>query len=124
MGMVIVMPALTEGEQRYPPVVAGIVASAEPPPAPHVGHRVDGPGGVEPEYQADTHAPQQEWKTTNSEQHGAEQDRKNPVVGIQINVKRILCQIGSVLGHQLGVIMLGLTDQQPANMRPPSAIVR
>src|SRR5579864_4413178 len=111
MGVVIVVPALTESEQRHPPVIAGIVASPEPPSAPHMSHGVDSPGGVKPKYQADAHAPEQEWKTTNSQQGDTEQDRKNPVVGIEVDVERVLCQIGSVFGHQFGVIMFGLTDQ-------------
>jgi hypothetical protein len=36
----------------------------------------------------------------------------------------MLGQVGRVLGHQPGVVVLGFAHQDPARMRPPAAIVR
>jgi hypothetical protein len=46
MGMVIIVPAFPEGQQRHKPVVCGHIAGGETPGTPHVCGRVDEPGGV------------------------------------------------------------------------------
>src|SRR5215469_2883594 len=47
VGVVVVVPAFTAGEQSDPPVVAGVVAGVEAAGAPHVGGRIDEPGYVQ-----------------------------------------------------------------------------
>ena len=59
MGMVVVVPAFAAAHQRHPPVVARVVAGLKAPAAPHVGGRVDQPGGVQAESHAQECAPQQ-----------------------------------------------------------------
>jgi len=43
------------------------------------------------------------------------------VVGVQVGVEGIASQVGRVLRHQLGVVMLGFAREQPADMGPPGA---
>merc|ERR1719247_1245415 len=45
-GMVVVVPALAEGEEADPPVVPGMVPSGELLVPPDMGGRVDEPGDV------------------------------------------------------------------------------
>ena len=62
MGVVIVVPAFAEGDQRDPPVIAGIVARVEAARAPHVRDGVDQPGGVQADDDAQADAPQHQRK--------------------------------------------------------------
>ena len=55
--VVVVVPALAEGEEGDPPVVARIVVRLEPARAPHVRGGVHQPGGVQPEHDAEAQIP-------------------------------------------------------------------
>ena len=57
MRVMVIVPAFAERNQRYPPVVARIVVGGKPPRAPHVRRRVDQPGGVQPEHDAQGRCP-------------------------------------------------------------------
>ena len=59
MGVVVVVPALAEGEESYPKTVAGGVWSGEPTRTPHVGGGVDEPGGVKAEDGAEEDSPEE-----------------------------------------------------------------
>ena len=58
-----------------------------------------------------------------AKQHGA-QHRGHPVIVVQPDIEAVLGQIGRVLGHSAGVVMLGFAQQNPAHVRPPAAIAR
>src|ERR1039457_2805521 len=49
MGMVIVVPALAEGEQRDEEIIGGVVAGRPAPRAPQEGSGVHDPGGGQPD---------------------------------------------------------------------------
>src|SRR5689334_10177469 len=53
MRMVIVMPALSERDQRHPPVVSRVIARLEPPLTPHMRGGVHQPCGVKTECHAE-----------------------------------------------------------------------
>jgi len=42
---------------------------------------------------------------------------------IQPDIEPVFGQIGRILRHELGVVMLALAGQQPSGMRPPGAFV-
>ncbi len=57
-GVVGVVPALSEGQGRDPGVVAGAIATGVDDVAPAVGGRIDQPGAVVHEHQAQGDAPE------------------------------------------------------------------
>jgi len=67
VGVVVVVPTLTEGEEGYPEAVTGGVGGGEASGAPHVGGGVDEPGGVEAEDGAEEDAPEEIGPTTERE---------------------------------------------------------
>ena len=46
------------------------------------------------------------------------------MVVVQPDVELMLGQIGRVLGHQLRIVVLGLAEEDPADMGPPGAVAR
>ena len=58
--MVVVVPALAEGDQRQPEIVAAVVARIETLPAPAMGQRVDRDRRVEQDHGGDEEAPHQQ----------------------------------------------------------------
>ena len=125
MRVVIVVPAFAEGDQGDPPVVPGIVAGVEAARAPHVRGGVDQPGGVQPE---DDRAGKMPHRNSGKSADGAagsgQDDDRHPVVVVQPDVEAVLRQIGSVLRHHPGVVVIGLAEQDPADVRPEGAIAR
>ena len=57
-GVVGVVPALAEGQGRHPGVIAGAIATGVDDVAPAVGGRIDQPGAVVDEHQAQGDAPE------------------------------------------------------------------
>ena len=57
-GVVGVVPALAEGQGRHPGVIAGAIATGVDDVAPAVGGRIDQPGAVVHEHQAQGDAPE------------------------------------------------------------------
>jgi hypothetical protein len=58
VGVVIVVPAFSEGDQRYQQVIGGEVFGRKPARAPEVGDGVDHPGRVETDYDAREYSPE------------------------------------------------------------------
>jgi len=61
----VVMPAFAAGENGYPPVVAGVVFGLEAALSPEVSGRVDEPGGVETDSDAEEGSPEEHADCTN-----------------------------------------------------------
>ena len=89
--VMIIVPTFSERDEGNPPVVTGIVPCQETARAPHVSHRVHHPRAMQTDHHAKANTPQE---------HG------NPSK-----------QIGCVLRHELGVIVLGLPDEKPGLFR-------
>jgi hypothetical protein len=62
--------------------------------------------------------------TADGKQQPRQQNLRQPVIVVQPDVEAMLRQVGRVLGHQPGVVVLGFAHQDPAHVRPPTAIVR
>ena len=69
MRMMIVVPALAEGEKSDKPVVGGKIAGREAARAPEVGDRVHHPGGMQADDGAQEDSPKQERQPADGEQH-------------------------------------------------------
>ena len=122
--MVVVVPPLSEGEQRHPPAVSRVVAGREPPRAPHMCGGVDEPGRVEADDDAKEDAPEHERPAAEREQEDAERDERDVVIRVQPAVEGIGCQIGRVLRHDLGVVVVHLAEENPTHVRPEAAVAR
>ena len=123
IGMVHVVPALAEGEQSQRPQVGGAVvaASSEGAGADHMAQRVDAPGDVLQQGDADQSGPQQGGQrgvpaTADGPAQGERQPERQDAPGRER--RRDLPQ-GRV-GRQVGGIALdwsGVVAQQPAHVR-------
>ena len=60
MGVMIIMPAFTKGQQCHPKTVSGCIPCGESPRSPHVGGGVYQPGGMKANDRPQEDAPQQE----------------------------------------------------------------
>src|SRR6266576_63837 len=72
--MMVVVPSFTKGQERYPPVVGRIIARSKPAPAPHVRRRVNQPGRVKVEGDAEEYGPQDKWPAAQREQPNGEEN--------------------------------------------------
>ena len=77
-GVMIVVPAFAEGQDRHPETVRGVVAGHEALRTPHVRRGVHQPGGVQPKHGADKRAPQQVGPPAEDEQKHAHHDLREP----------------------------------------------
>ena len=66
IGVVVVVPALAEGERRDPPVVLGAVTAVVGNAAPKVGGRIHQPGAVVHNDQAQGDAPEHQGPATSA----------------------------------------------------------
>ena len=71
-GVMIVVPAFTEGEDCDPETVRGSVGCKKAARAPHVRRGVNQPCGVQSENGAKEYGPQYEAPTTHRERHDGE----------------------------------------------------
>ena len=132
MGVMVVVPALAAGEQSYPETVARVVVGFKAALAPHVGCRVDQPGGVQAEGDAQQSAPQHHGNAVDpaapdpsagEEQRGAERDGK-PVILAEPDMETVADEVGQVAGERLGLRVQRLAKYDPSGMRPPAAFAR
>src|SRR5580700_11492797 len=105
MGVVIVVPSFTATEECHPPAVAGMVAGFEAARSPHVSRRVDEPGGMQTEGDAQEDSPHEAGPAADGEQDQADNDHGNPVVFADPDVELIAGKIGSVAGEHGSLIM-------------------
>jgi len=78
--MVIVVPALAEGEDRDEPVVGRQVFGREAARSPDVSDRIHCPRRVQTDDYAEEDTPQQPGKAPDSKQNGTHQDVRSVVV--------------------------------------------
>src|SRR5579864_8161736 len=123
VGMVVVMPSFAESHEGHPPVVPGIVARGKAAAAPHMRGGIHQPCGVQAEDHAKEDAPEHQRKAANGKQQEGKRKSRNPVIVIQPNVKPVFSQIGSVLRHHPGVIVIARSGEEPAGVSPPGALI-
>ena len=122
MGVMVVVPAFAEGEKGDPPIIAGIVAGLEAAAAPHMRGGVDKPGGVESEDDAYADAPQEERPSTPGVEQGGEDDVGDPVIVVKPDIVGGFGEVGGVLPHFEGVVVIACAENDPAGMGPPGSI--
>src|SRR5437660_2114299 len=98
MGVVIVVPAFTEGEQGNEPVVGGDIASEEAARSPCVSGGMDQPSGVQADYRAHEQSPHQERKTADCEKQNSRQNHGNVMVFRDPDMKLGFCKIRYIAG--------------------------
>src|ERR1700746_3200025 len=97
----IVVPALTKREQRYPQAVPGIIAGTKTPSSPHVGGGVDQPGGVEPDDRAEKDTPQDVTPSADGKQQNCQHRDRHPVPTADPPLEPVFAKLGNV-GQKLG----------------------
>ena len=124
VSVVVVVPALSECEQRDPPIVRRMITRGKWTGTPQVRRGIDEPCGVQADYRAQKNAPEQERKSTNCEEDDAQHNHWDVIVFRNPNLKLVLRKIGNVTSESGRVVMHGLSHQNPTDMGPPLAIDR
>jgi hypothetical protein len=124
MGVMIIVPALAEGEESDKEIVGGMIAGGEAARTPDVRGGIDEPGGVEAENGAEKDAPEEKRPSANRQKDEAEDNHGNIVVLGDPDVETIFGEIGDVTSERGGVVMHGFADEDPAHVRPPFAVER
>ena len=130
----VVVPALAEGQQGEPEIVAAVVAGVETAAAVPVRQRVDGHRGMEQHHGGNEEAPHQHLRPVGAQlrgrafqqraktvQGGGQQHRHHGVVAVQPAQLRVARQVGDARPVRAET----LAGQEPARMAPPEpALVR
>ena len=124
MRVMIVVPALAEGEHRHPPVVRRIIARLESSRAPEVRGRVHQPCAVQAKRRAEEHRPEHVRDTAKREQREPDDDLRDPVPLGERDVERVAAQVGHVAAQHIGVVMHRLAGEDPPHVRPERALAR
>src|SRR5262249_35432689 len=75
-------------------------------------------------HDAEASAPKEYRQATGGKQYHSECQERHPMVVVQPHVKRVFCQIWRILRHEPRVVMLRLTEKQPADVCPPGTVAR
>src|SRR4029077_4849782 len=118
LGVVIVVPAFAEGEDRDPEAVGGVIMSKKALRAPHVRGRVYKPGGMETVNGAEEDDPHQERPATDGQEDHAESGNRDPVPLAEPNVEFIFAKIGDKVQKLVGTVVDRLTGHDPTHMGP------
>ena len=120
----IVVPAFAEGEHRNPEAVGRIVGGHESPRAPHVRRGIHEPGGVQAEHGAKENSPQHDGQSAEREQDNRQRRDGHPVPFADPDIKFVFAKVGNV-GQKFGrVLVHGLAGNDPAHVRPETAVLR
>src|ERR1700722_1278033 len=111
MSVMVVVPALAEGEQSDPEAVLGSVGGEKPARPPHVGGRVYEPGGVQPDDRAEEDSPQNELPSTDSKQHDAEDRDGNPMPAADPDVELVLAELRHIRKKIVRIVVRGGAGQ-------------
>ena len=79
---------------------------------------------MQAEHGANENAPHQEWQPTHCEQRESQHEKWDVVVLRYPHVELVFREIGHIVSERGGVVMHGLSGQDPAHMRPPGTIDR
>src|SRR6185503_13062862 len=122
MSVMVVVPSLTECQQRYPPAIARIVIGFESLCSPKMGSRIDEPGGVEHQRQPEKNAPKQHAPTTKNKEHHSYHQKRNPVEVGKPAVVAVVNQIRCIASDGGITVILCCAPQYPTNVCPPAAV--
>mmetsp|Transcript_18839 Transcript_18839/g.51181 ORF Transcript_18839/g.51181 Transcript_18839/m.51181 type:complete len:271 (-) Transcript_18839:250-1062(-) len=122
-GVMVVVPALAEGEDPNDPVVHGVASGVPVLEAPHMAHRVDRPGDVPDPRNPEEESPHQEGEAAKGVEAGDWQGN-----GMQ-RVGPLQEAVEPLRGQVLGVALVSphprpLRIEEPACVRPPEAVER
>ena len=124
IGVVVVVPAFSAGEQGDPPEVARVVAGGEAARSPHVGGGVDQPNGVQAEGDAEEDSPEKPGQAANGKEYDGEQGEREPVVAVDPEHDGVVEDLGGVLADELGLAGEAGSLQDPSDVGPPCAFLR
>src|SRR5580692_5734564 len=122
VGVMVVMPPISETHHGHPPIVGGGIAGLEAARPPNMRGGVDDPGRMKPHNGAKENAPQHQAKATDSEQHKSEDSCWQKVVLCEPDMKFVHGQIGDVAFECWNVLAQGIASQDPPSVRPPLPI--
>src|SRR5947207_14569174 len=105
MGVMVVVPSFSEGEQCHPEAVAGGVCCLVSPRAPHMGGGVDQPGGVKIQDGAEENAPEEKRPSAEDEKDSAKDGHGKPMPSADPDVKFVFAKIEDVGKEDRRVIM-------------------
>jgi hypothetical protein len=123
MGVVVVVPAFAEGEKCDPEAVAGGVRCGEAARTPHVGCRVDQPGGVQADDGAQEDAPEYAGPSSDEVEDYREDGVGHPVPAADPDVELVLAQFGNEGEKFVRVGVHGAAGDEPAHVGPEAAVV-
>src|SRR5271155_503104 len=124
VGVMVVMPPISETYECHPPIVGRCISGLKAARPQNRRHRVDEPCRMKSHDGAEESAPQYEPESTDSEQRESEDSRWNKVVLREPNVNFVLGQIGDVAFQCCNVLAQLIAHEDPTRMRPPLAIAR
>ena len=124
VGVMIVMPALAKSKDRDPPTVTGIFSGFEPSSSPKVCGGIYQPGRVQADNQAQENTPQHDAKPAKYPQADTHHDQRHPVKAVEQDIEGLAQQVGSVMLERGFIVVLRLSENDPANVRPPTAVTR
>ena len=100
IGVMVVVPALTERQERHPEAVPGIIMSAKAPSSPHMRGGVDQPGRMEPDYRTKEDAPQNITPPAHSKKEAGQYRDRHPVPAADPHLEAVFAKLGYV-GQEL-----------------------
>src|SRR6266576_3486867 len=112
--MMVIVPALAEGEESQEPIVAAGVRGFVAARTKEVRERIDGEGVMPQKHGAQAETPHKEMPSANKPQRRAERDRRHHVVFVQPAKFGELGEVADVLEPRV-VVFVG---DDPANVRP------
>jgi hypothetical protein len=119
IGVVIVVPTLTHGEDREKPIVAGIISGHIALSATHMRKRVDAESSVIEQYRAAEEAHHKAGPASDEKAQDGEYERRQLFEPMQPQELRIAGQIGNF--RQIGGIVLA--RENPADVAIDEAFV-
>ena len=85
----VVMPAFTECQQRYPPAIARVVTGFESRFSPQVCSRIDEPRRMQAQRKAEEYSPKHYTPTSTRKQRQPQYDERNEVEAAQPTIVTI-----------------------------------
>ena len=90
MSVMVVMPAFTECQQRYPPAIARVVTGFESRFPPQMCSRIDEPRRMQAQRKAEEYSPQHYAPPAKRKKHQAHYNQRNVVAGIEPTIVTVL----------------------------------
>ena len=125
MGVMVVVPAFAEREERHPPAGFGNRPSVAKRRPPHMCvAELTSQVACRPTTTRRKIAQFTSGQPPIASSDEAEHRQRHPVIGRQPAVERVLAEVGRVARHARGVVVLRLAEDDPADVRPEPADAR